>query len=120
MTDYRVSSQAYIKLLLHASKYPFSNCHGLLIGEENGPSEFVVTDAIPLFHHQNPLAPIIEASCQIVDAWAQKKNKKIVGYYYAGVHDTGSNPSLDFIGQKIADKIEANCSRACVILVSLL
>lgn len=116
MSDYRVEATAYVKLLLHAAKYPTNTCSGLLIGEEQGQG-FVVSDAVPLFHHDAPLAPLLEVACAMVDAWcqAQGQGKKIVGYYHAG--EAEGSATLSHFAEKVADKIEANCSRACVLLV---
>uniref|UniRef100_K3X3W2 MPN domain-containing protein n=1 Tax=Globisporangium ultimum (strain ATCC 200006 / CBS 805.95 / DAOM BR144) TaxID=431595 RepID=K3X3W2_GLOUD len=117
MGDYHVEASAYVKLLLHAAKYPTSACNGLLVGEEQGQG-FVVTDAVPLFHHDAPLAPVLEVACAMVDAWCQTQpSKKIVGYYHAGEFGSESAAALNVFGEKVADKVEANCSRACVLLV---
>lgn len=114
MSDYRVEATAYVKLLLHAAKYQTNTCSGLLVGEEQGQG-FVITDAVPLFHHDAPLAPLLEVACAMVDAWCQTQGKKIVGYYHASESD--GSATLSHFGEKMADKIEANCSRACVLLV---
>ena len=117
---YRVSSKAYVKLLLHAAKHPHASCTGLLVGEECGHA-YRVTDVVPLFHHKSPLAPQLEAACATVDAWCQQHKLKIVGVYQANecdVTEGSAGPVLDVIGQKIADKVDANCSRACVLLVN--
>lgn len=116
MGDYHVEANAYVKLMLHAAKYPTSACSGLLIGDEQGQG-FVVTDAVPLFHHDSPLAPVVEVACAMVDAWCHSQKKKIVGYYHAGEFGSESSASLNVFGEKVADKVEANCSRACVLLV---
>ncbi|KAG6580250.1 uncharacterized protein IUM83_19326 [Phytophthora cinnamomi] len=74
---YSVATQTYVKLALHAAKRPASAACGLLLGREQGQG-FSVADAVPLFHHEAPLAPLLE---------------------------------------KLADKVEANCSRACVLVL---
>lgn len=116
MADYRVAPEACVKLLLHAAKHPADAVSGLLVGEEQGQG-FAVTDAVPLFHHESPLAPLVEVSCAMVDTWCQREKKKIVGYYYASPFAAESLPSLSYTGERLADKVEANCSRACVLLV---
>lgn len=119
MSDYRIEATAYVKLLLHAAKYPTNTCSGLLIGEEQGQG-FVVSDAVPLFHHDAPLAPLLEVACAMVDAWCQAQSqgkKKIVGYYHAGEAESSNSTTLSHFAEKVADKVEANCSRACVLLV---
>lgn len=116
---YSVATQTYVKLTLHAAKRPASSVYGLLLGQEQGQG-FSVSDAVPLFHHEAPLAPLLEVVCGMVDAYCQKSQKlKIVGFYYAG---SGYSPSdsgngLSHLAEKVADKVEQNCSRACVLMV---
>lgn len=116
MSDYSVETTAYVKLLLHAAKFPANACSGLLVGEEQGQG-FVITDAVPLFHHAAPLAPLLEVACAVVDTWCQSLSPrhKIVGLYYAGA--ALETTALSHFTEKLADKIDANCSRACVLLV---
>jgi ER membrane protein complex subunit 8/9 len=116
MTDYRVFPEAYVKVLLHAAKFPAHSCSGLLIGEESG-AVFEIVDAVPLFHHESPLAPLTEVACSLVDAWCQQQKRKIVGFYYANGVGLEPTPSLSYSAEKIADQVETNCSRACVLLV---
>lgn len=117
MGDYRVAPTAAVKLQLHAAKYPESAVVGLLLGEEQGQG-FVISDAAPLFHHEAPLAPLAEVGCAMADAWATPRGLQIVGLYAASADAGGSNaPSLSFFAEKLADKVAANCSRACVLAV---
>ncbi|KAG7395456.1 ER membrane protein complex subunit 9 [Phytophthora boehmeriae] len=118
MGDYSVATPAYVKLLLHAAKRPASSVCGLLVGQEQGQG-FSISDVVPLFHHEAPLAPLLEVGCSMADVWSQQSSKKIVGFYYAG---SGSTPSeggsgLSHFAEKVADKVEANCSRSCVLVV---
>ncbi|OWY92545.1 hypothetical protein PHMEG_00038409 [Phytophthora megakarya] len=120
--DYSVSTQTYVKLALHAAKRPETAVCGLLLGQEQGQG-FSISDAVPLFHHEAPLAPLLEVACAMVDAYCQKSQKlQIVGFYYAG---SGYSPSdsgngLSHFAEKVADKVEANCSRACVLVLDQL
>lgn len=114
--SYRVEPAAYVKLQLHAAKHPAGAVCGLLLGEESAGG-FVVTDAVPLFHHAAPLAPLLETACAVVDAWSQAQRRRIVGFYYAGESDGAPAATLAHFAEKAADKVEANCSRACVLLV---
>ncbi|KAE9041174.1 hypothetical protein PR001_g6730 [Phytophthora rubi] len=120
MTDsvYSVATQTYVKLALHAAKRPASAACGLLLGREQGQG-FSISDAVPLFHHEAPLAPLLEVACALADAHAQRQKLKVVGFYYAG---SGYSPSdsgngLSHLAEKIADKVELNCSRACVLVL---
>ncbi|GLD95503.1 hypothetical protein PINS_up004180 [Pythium insidiosum] len=116
MTDYRLFPEAYVKLLLHVAKHPANTCGGLLIGEESG-TVVEISDVVPLFHHDAPLAPLTEVACTMVDAWCQRTDKKIVGYYHANAVGLEAQPALSFSGEKIADHIEALTPRACVLMV---
>ncbi|ETK84635.1 hypothetical protein F441_10608 [Phytophthora nicotianae CJ01A1] len=117
--DYSVSTQTYVKLVLHAAKRPANAVCGLLLGTEQGQG-FSISDAVPLFHHEAPLAPLLEVACAMVDAYCQKSQKlQIVGLYYSG---SGYSPSdsgngLSHFAEKVADKVEQNCSRACVLVL---
>lgn len=116
MSDsYRVEPAAYVKLMLHAAKHPAGACCGLLLGEEQGQG-FVVADAVPLFHHAAPLAPLLEAALAVVDAYALAQRQRVIGFYYASDAGDGA-ASLARFAEKTADRVEANCSRACVLLV---
>ncbi|RLN97094.1 hypothetical protein BBJ28_00015939 [Nothophytophthora sp. Chile5] len=116
---YAVSTQAYAKLALHAAKHPDSAVCGLLLGEEQGQG-FSISDAAPLFHHETPLAPLVEVGCAMADAWSQQTpSRKVVGFYYAasGFVASEGGSGLSHFAEKVADKVEANCSRACVLVV---
>lgn len=65
MTTYTVSPLAYLKVILHAAKYPSSTCVGLLVGTLAG-NVVTVADAIPLLHHWTELSPMMEAGLQLV------------------------------------------------------
>ncbi|KAG1698787.1 hypothetical protein DVH05_014742 [Phytophthora capsici] len=117
--DYSVSTQTYVKLALHAAKHPANAVCGLLLGAAQGQG-FVISDAVPLFHHEAPLAPLLEVACQMVDAYCQKSQKlEVVGFYYAGsgYSSSDSGNGLSHFAEKVADKVEANCSRACVLVL---
>lgn len=118
---YSVATQTYVKLALHAAKRPASAACGLLLGREQGQG-FSISDAVPLFHHEAPLAPLLEVACAMVDAHAQCQKLKVVGFYFAG---SGYSPSdsgngLSHFAEKLADKVELNYSRACVLVVRYL
>lgn len=67
MASYSISPLAYLKVILHAAKYPSSTCVGLLVGTHDASSNLVsVQDAIPLLHHWTELSPMMEAGLQLV------------------------------------------------------
>jgi hypothetical protein len=57
-----ISSRAYSKILLHASKYPHKAVCGVVIARENSDSKIDVLDAVPLFHLSLGLAPMMEVA----------------------------------------------------------
>lgn len=119
---YTVQTQSYVKLMLHAAKRPASSVCGLLLGQRQG-KRVLVSDAAPLFHHEAPLAPMLEVACAMVDAYCRKRCStiEIVGFYYATSGDSvsASTSGLSYFAEKVADKLEQICSQACVVLVQL-
>ena len=80
-------------------------------------------DAMPLFHHEAPLAPLLEVACAMVEAFCQSDQKlTIVGFYYAenGHSSSESGTGLSHFAEKVADRVEHQFSHACVLLVRLL
>ena len=58
-------SLAYLKVILHASKFPYATVTGLLLGTQ-AAGVVTITDAIPLLHHWTDLSPMMEAGLQLV------------------------------------------------------
>ena len=62
---YTLQQLPYLKVILHAAKYPLQPVMGVLIGTKiEGPS-ITITDALPLFH-SHPLSPNVEIALQQV------------------------------------------------------
>ena len=66
-SDLTISTRCYIKILMHALKYPHATVNGVLLaekkakdGEGNNRCEFV--DVVPLFHLGHGLTPMIEVA----------------------------------------------------------
>ncbi|CAI5738428.1 unnamed protein product [Hyaloperonospora brassicae] len=122
MTDdsaHPMQTQSYVKLMLHAAKRPANSACGLLLGQKQGHG-FTVSDAMPLFHHEAPLAPLLEVACAMVEAFCQTDpNLAIVGFYYAenGHSSSDSGTGLSHFAEKVADKVAQQCAQACVLLV---
>uniref|UniRef100_M4BIS6 MPN domain-containing protein n=1 Tax=Hyaloperonospora arabidopsidis (strain Emoy2) TaxID=559515 RepID=M4BIS6_HYAAE len=121
MTDrvYTVQTQSYVKLMLHAAKRPANSMCGLLLGQKKGQGVEIM-DAMPLFHHEAPLAPLLEVACAMVEAFCQSDQKlTIVGFYYAenGHSSSESGTGLSHFAEKVADRVEHQFSHACVLLV---
>ena len=116
---YPMQTQSYVKLMLHAAKRPENSACGLLLGQKQGHG-VTVSDAMPLFHHEAPLAPLLEVACAMVEAFCQTDpNLTIVGFYYAenGHSSSDSGTGLSHFAEKVADKVAQQCAQACVLLV---
>lgn len=62
-----LSPLAYLKVVLHAAKYPANTVIGLLVGTVDAASSTcTVSDAIPLVHAWTDLSPMTEAALQLV------------------------------------------------------
>lgn len=118
MTDFQVSSVAYVKMLLHAAKYPHNAVNGVLLAEkEQSGKTWKIVDAIPLFHISLYLSPMAEIAMVHVDEVATARNLKVVGYYCA--HENLNNNGIDGVpGVKVADKIAEHFPNACLMVVS--
>ena len=61
MIEIEISTRAYAKLILHSAKYPSSAVNGVLIAKKVG-STLKFVDAVPLFHINLGLAPMLEVA----------------------------------------------------------
>ena len=93
MTVYKLSKKAYLKIMLHAAKYPTTPVCGYLVGPKPGnsdeseesanvsaqkrSSDIDVADAMPIFHTL-PTAPMLEASALLVEELY--RSKKTINY----------------------------------------
>lgn len=71
---YQIGQVAYVKLVLHAHKHKYSSVNGVLVGKvtqqdaptdandgaREGHSVVEIVDAVPLFHGQLGLLPMLE------------------------------------------------------------
>lgn len=64
--QYRLSPQAYIKIILHAAKYPHKAINGLLLASDIHNEGTVITDIIPLFHVNISVTPFLELALEQV------------------------------------------------------
>lgn len=113
-----VEEAAYLKLMLHAAKYPWASVSGFLLGEtaSSEGGQVSVKDAVPLFH-TSTLAPLLEMSATMVDAHAAKIGLSIVGFYQANQCLDDNAPSL--LASKIMDKIDlANGGSSVLLIIS--
>ena len=67
MATYTISHLAYIKVALHAAKYPHRQVNGVLLGNASADrTQVEVTGAIPLLHHWTSLSPSMEIGLDLV------------------------------------------------------
>jgi len=63
-----LSQVAYSKIILHALKYPHTAINGVLLANEGSNSQSLkYIDAIPLFHNNLGLAPMLEVALMQVE-----------------------------------------------------
>lgn len=60
MSDVKVSSRAYTKIILHAAKYPYASVNGILLASKDKSKNQHIIDAIPLFHQCLNVTPMAE------------------------------------------------------------
>lgn len=62
--DHVLSTKSYLKIVMHALRYPHATVNGVLISEKKGKSskQNRIVDAIPLFHSGHGLAPMVEVA----------------------------------------------------------
>ncbi|GAA5918863.1 hypothetical protein JCM1841_002779 [Sporobolomyces salmonicolor] len=116
MTSYTLASLAYLKLILHAAKFPTSTVCGLLVGTVDASSNTVsIVDAIPLLHHWTELSPMVEAGLQLADLFVTTQQQVFVGLYVANerLGDTAVPLSLE----KVANAIRKERPEALVLVV---
>ena len=78
-----LSSQAYLRPLLHAARWPHATVLGLLVASADGSDVTEIVDALPLLHHWTALSPMAEAGLELARAHvaAQSPPRRIVGVY---------------------------------------
>jgi ER membrane protein complex subunit 8/9 len=65
MASCELSELAFSKIILHSFKYPSVAINGLLLGSKDDSSHSTnmkIVDAVPLFHHNLGLAPMLEVA----------------------------------------------------------
>ena len=131
MTVYKLSKKAYLKIMLHAAKYPTTPVCGYLVGPKPGnsdeseesanvsaqkrSSDVDVADAVPIFHTL-PTAPMLEASALLVEELYRGKKHAIIGYYHANEHAT--DKTLGITGTMVAERISQECPNRCALVVN--
>ena len=80
-----LSIRAYSKIILHAAKYPHCAVNGVLLAKSPAKGQKVVKlsliDAIPLFHQNLGLTPMIEVALTQIEAHASGVGMTIAGKF---------------------------------------
>ncbi|XP_027209733.1 ER membrane protein complex subunit 8 [Penaeus vannamei] len=115
--DISLGCSALTKMLLHAARYPHSAVSGVVLAQGKGgdSSNMVLVDAVPLFHLQLGLAPMLEVALTRIEQHYRSKGLVIAGYYQANEHIRDNVP--DFVALKVAEKIAENNNDACLIMI---
>lgn len=132
--SYEIGQTAHVKTVLHALKHPSSAVSGVLVGtvsrvgsadgndagSENSADESFkvdIVDAVPLFHGQHGLLPMLELALSQVEDYctAQKEALVIVGYYHA--NERFDDYELSPLARRIGDHIARYTPQACVLLL---
>ncbi|CAD7006290.1 ER membrane protein complex subunit 8/9 homolog [Ceratitis capitata] len=117
MTDYQFSERAYAKTIFHAAKYPHLAVNGVLLSEKVPKGNTVqIVDAIPLFHQCLYLTPMAEVALTQVDAFADRENLVVAGYYVApeNYYDASVEKAP---AVKIAEKLLECNKNACLVVI---
>ncbi|KAH9424429.1 ER membrane protein complex subunit 8 [Dermatophagoides pteronyssinus] len=120
--DLVISTKCYLKILMHAFRYPHGVVNGLLVMEKkkksSGKSNRIV-DCIPLFHSGHGLTPMLEVALNQVSNYLQNNTNYIIGGYYQAndhFHEIPA-PIPTVFAERISDKInEINPESVMIML----
>lgn len=117
MVNYKVSSRAYAKMILHAAKYPHCAINGLLLTNNTSSNSTVeIVDVMPLFHQCLHVSPMAEIALLQTEALVAAENLQIGGYYAAC--ELFQDKTVDKApGSRIADRIAENNPNAAFIVL---
>ncbi|KAG9463196.1 hypothetical protein GDO78_022225 [Eleutherodactylus coqui] len=120
MPAYKLTTQAYCKMMLHGAKHPTSSVNGVLVAEKQKHKEVpqqpvLFVDCIPLFHGAIALSPVLEVALTLIDTWC-KENSYVIAGYYQGNERLKDN-SLTPVAERIAARIAEGFSDAALIMV---
>nr|XP_002753705.2 ER membrane protein complex subunit 9 isoform X2 [Callithrix jacchus] len=106
MGEVEISARAYVKMCLHAARYPHAAVNGLLLAPPPRSGECLcLTDCVPLFHSHLALSVMLEVALNQVDVWGAQAGLVVAGYYHANaaVDDQSPGPLALKIAGRIAE-----------------
>ncbi|KAI2570620.1 EMC9 isoform 5 [Pan troglodytes] len=84
MGEVEISALAYVKMCLHAARYPHAAVNGLFLAPAPRSGECLcLTDCVPLFHSHLALSVMLEVALNQVDVWGAQAGLVVAGYYHA-------------------------------------
>ncbi|KAM7539150.1 hypothetical protein Aperf_G00000055173 [Anoplocephala perfoliata] len=115
MAPVHLDSLAFVKIILHASKYPHLAVNGVLLGELD-QSKFIIHDCVPLFHGCLTLSPMLEVALSQIENYCAMANLKICGYYQA--NELANCNEINQIASRIGDKIAENTGFGNILILN--
>ncbi|XP_006010819.1 ER membrane protein complex subunit 9 [Latimeria chalumnae] len=118
MCEVEISAQAYVKMRLHAARYPHCAVNGILLSErrKEGQADCIcVTDCIPLFHQCLSLTVMWEVALNQIELWSAHKHQMVAGYYQANAILEDKSPNM--AAQKLAGRISDYFKDAVLIML---
>ncbi|KAF2351544.1 ER membrane protein complex subunit 8/9 [Trinorchestia longiramus] len=109
-----IKSIALAKIVFHSARWSHLSVNGVLLGP-SGDAETEITDAVPLFHQQLALTPMLDIALNMIEEHYHKQGLQIVGYYQANEHIKDVVP--DFVAMKITEKIAENYDSAYLLML---
>lgn len=104
----RFDISAYLKIVLHASKYPSECIGGFLIRNVGSSSDNNISDAIPVYHGA-PVAPLLEFAAETTSAM----NMHIIGVYFA--NEIASNKIAPLFVERMCESVALKNSGVCIL-----
>nr|CAG4652121.1 EOG090X0C9C [Triops cancriformis] len=110
-----LSLLAYSKIILHAAKFPHCAVNGVLLAKKEDKESLKYVDVVPLLHSSLTLSPMMEIGLMQVEQFCKSHNLVIGGYYHA--NESFQESSLDFVAQRVAEKVAEQFVDACLLMV---
>lgn len=104
----KISSKAYVKMYLHACKYPSSCIGGYIIGSNDND----ISDVLPVCHNA-PIGPILDIAAGIADNI--ETGKKVIGYYCTNTTLNDNRLGLYYV-PKVIDSISSNNNNNAILI----
>ncbi|XP_014724096.1 ER membrane protein complex subunit 9 [Equus asinus] len=116
MGEVEISARAYVKMCLHAARYPHAAVNGLLLAPAQRLEECLcLTDCVPLFHSHLALSVMLEVALNQVDVWGAQAGLVVAGYYHANAALDDQSPGP--LALKIAGRIAEFFPDAVLIML---